>query len=232
MGGVTGTCGAEPKNELDEANETLELQIRTLEGRIAKMDKESKGWASQVNTEPTAKMRAMQCLKKKKQFEQQRDRLLATQSNIESAQFQQEQTNIAYKTTQALHKGHEKMKLQQDKMNVNELENLMDDMQDRQAALRESQDILARNGATDGVMDSDFEAEFRALTMQTASENRAEQSYLEKEFAALAGPARPSDGLAHALPPPPPPPPARARQGPSPAQQDNYGPRGRQPMLA
>lgn len=225
------TCGSEQKTELENANETLEVQICALEARIVKMEREAAGWAAQVNTESTAKMRALQCLKKKRQFEQQRDRLLSTQSNIESAQFQQEQTNVAYKTANALRKGHDDMKLQQNKMNVNELENLMDDMQDRQAALRESQDILARSGATDGIMDVDFEAEFQALANQAAMENRAEQSYLDNEYATMAKPSRPNEILAHALPPPPPPPPQRARQGLTPPQQDRQAPVGRQRCL-
>merc|ERR1712039_572837 len=121
----------------------------------------------------------MQCLKKKRQYEQQRDRLIATQSNVESAQFQQEQTAIALKTAQALRKGHDKMKDQQDKMNVDKLEQLMDDMQDRQLALRESQDALARNGAIDGIREDDFEAEFQRLTMDTVEKTMERERYVD-----------------------------------------------------
>merc|ERR1719221_1803785 len=113
-------------------------------------------------------MRAMQCLKKKRNYEMQRDRLLATQSNVESAQFQQEQTAVALKTAQALKKGHDKMKEQQEKMNVQDLELLMDDMQDRQSLLRESQEALARSGAIDAIREDDFEAEFQRLIDSSA----------------------------------------------------------------
>lgn len=175
MGATFGTCGRESEPSLEEANITLDVQVQNLENRIAKMTRDAQSWASQAASEPTAKMRCMACLKKKKQYELQRDRLLATQSNIESAQFQQEQTQIAYKAAQALRKGHEKMKEQQEKMNVESLENLMDDMQDRQVALRESQEVMARNGAVDGTTDDDFEAEFRAMLTGTEQEMPTQQ---------------------------------------------------------
>merc|ERR1712039_364822 len=82
---------------------------------------------------------------------------------------QQEQTQIAFKAAQALRKGHEKMKEQQAKMDVEQLEQLMDDFQDRQAALQDSQEVMARSGALDGVPDADFEAEFRVLLMETSA---------------------------------------------------------------
>lgn len=193
MGGICSVT--EPS--LEDANDTLEMQIQSLERRIVKMARDAQSWASQVNSEPTAKMRAMQCLKKKRQYEQQRDRLVATQSNVESAQFQQEQTAIALKTAQALKKGHLKMKDQQDKMNVDNLELLMDDMQDRQLALRESQDALARNGAIDGLREDDFEAEFQRLTMGPVEKQVEPERYADPAVCA----AHPSMESLHTNPP-------------------------------
>jgi len=187
MGGI---CSAgEPT--LEDANDTLEMQIQSLERRIVKMTRDAKTWAAQVDSEPTAKMRAMQCLKKKRQYEQQRDRLISTQSNVESAQFQQEQTAVALKTAQALRKGHDKMKDQQEKMNVDKLEQLMDDMQDGQLALRETQDALARNGAIDGIREDDFEAEFQRLTMDTVEKSMERERY-ERYVEAVVCAAHPS----------------------------------------
>merc|ERR1712232_144055 len=111
----------------------------------------------------------MQALKRKKQYEEQRDQLVATQFNVENLAFQQEQAEITTTTVQAMQQATADLKAQQGKIDASTVERVMDDMQDMADDLKEVQEMLTRpQGSADA--DEDLEAEFAAMQADYASQ--------------------------------------------------------------
>jgi charged multivesicular body protein 4 len=213
MGGeLTKTCtGGElmPRTPAQRASARIQAQIASLERRIVEASDEAKMWTKRSDTNPTAKVRALQCLKKKKQFEEELQRLVGTHFNIEQMEFQQEQADLTMLTAQAMQKGHERMREAQDQLVVADLEKLVDDVHDLGDDLKFAQDALAMGGPAGGVMDdaeasAEFERlqqEFQAEAAEREAAARAAQrgrgseldDYAEAEFARMQAEA----GMAH-----------------------------------
>jgi len=194
MGAGNSCSGADSvlgrgRSTLQDASLQIDLQINDLERRIAKAEKDAKSWAAKADSEPSAKVRAVQILKQKKMFEQQRDRLLGTHFNVENVQFQQEQAELTYLAAQAMQKGADRLRMQQELMPVDLLEQLADEMHDLTVEFRDAQDVLAREGACgDGL--EDVEGEFLKLQAEAAAADRgfeAELRALQVEAAAPSG---------------------------------------------
>mmetsp|Transcript_39213 Transcript_39213/g.110845 ORF Transcript_39213/g.110845 Transcript_39213/m.110845 type:complete len:225 (+) Transcript_39213:132-806(+) len=194
------TCNKEERRghepTLQDATVTLDRQINELERRIARVGHDAKIWAARADTEPMAKTIAMQCLKEKKQYEQQRDRLMGMHFNIEGARFQEEQAGVTLMAARAMQLGHERLKDHKEALDCENLEELMDSMQDLTLDLQEAQGALARDGMLDGNVDDDIEAEFAKLRGETlgipaagAGQRTGIPDELEAEFQRLAAEA-------------------------------------------
>jgi len=79
---------------LQEASANIDLRVNALEEKIVKADEEVRQHVAKGASNPTARQRALQAMKRKKMYEQQRDQLLGTQFNVENLAFQQEQAFI------------------------------------------------------------------------------------------------------------------------------------------
>lgn len=161
---------------LADANAKIVTQINILEKRIAQTDAEAKRWVAKSGTDPSAKTYAMQLLKQKKMYEQQRDRLLGTHFNIDTAQFQEEQAEVTLMAARAMQQGHLRMQQQADMLPVEELERMADDMQELTHGLREASDVLARSGAMDGQPLEDLDAEWESLQQEVMQEKHAQMA--------------------------------------------------------
>merc|ERR1712232_1224671 len=121
---------AAPKPSLEEAAAKIDLQIQNLETMIAKADQTIRENVAKGASNPTAKARAMQEMKKKKMYEQQRDQLLGTQFNVETLKFQQDQAEITVTAVEAMTAGQQQLKQQTQAINVESVDKLRDDMED------------------------------------------------------------------------------------------------------
>eukprot|EP00406_Dinophysis_acuminata_P073867 CAMPEP_0179259434 /NCGR_PEP_ID=MMETSP0797-20121207/25824_1 /TAXON_ID=47934 /ORGANISM="Dinophysis acuminata, Strain DAEP01" /LENGTH=226 /DNA_ID=CAMNT_0020967487 /DNA_START=16 /DNA_END=696 /DNA_ORIENTATION=+ len=173
---------------LEDASIKIANHINQLERKIAKAGEDAKTWASRADTDPTARTRAMQLLKQKKMYEQQRDRLMGTHFNVEAAAFQQEQSEVTLLAARAMQQSHDKLRQQAEMLPVDELERMTDDIQELTHQLRESQDALARSGAVDGVGMDDCEAEFQALQAEAEAAAAAQVAARPQAFAASPAP--------------------------------------------
>eukprot|EP00913_Durusdinium_trenchii_P014132 g13264.t1 len=108
---------------------------------------------------PTAKAKALQAMKKKKMYEQQRDQLLATQFNVENLAFQQEQAEITAMAVNAMAAGHKTLKDQTEQVDIGAVDKLMDDMADLQDEMKAMNEALAQGTMVDGAADDELAAE-------------------------------------------------------------------------
>ncbi|CAJ1375525.1 unnamed protein product [Effrenium voratum] len=199
MGGRQSTPAEAPKAaaNLQDAAANLEQKIEELGSKIQKADEEARQWVAKQSTDPTAKARAMQALKRKKLYEQQRDQLVDTQFNVENLAFQQEQATITASTVEAMKKATDQLKKQTQNIGVNEVDKLTDEMQDISAEMKDIQAALAAPSATGTAAEEEAEAELRAMyEMQTQKEaEEASGRVIESSGALQALPLEAIGGL-------------------------------------
>mmetsp|Transcript_6134 Transcript_6134/g.14657 ORF Transcript_6134/g.14657 Transcript_6134/m.14657 type:complete len:220 (-) Transcript_6134:87-746(-) len=160
-----GTEKAQPEvseHALGDASSKMDASLQDLDAKIARCDEDLK--RQMAAGRGANKQVAMQTMKRKKMYEQQRSQLLGTQFNIDSLAFAQEQASTTAVTIQAMKAGQQKLKQQYAQMNVGDVERLMDEMADLQGDAQEIQDILSQNYAVpDGFDEAEFEQEFAQL---------------------------------------------------------------------
>lgn len=168
---------------LQEASSRIDEQVSNLEAKIKKTDDEIKTFVAQGSSNPTAKSKALQAMKKKKMYEQQRDQLLSTQFNVENLAFQQEQAEITAMAVQAMQTGHTQLKDQTKQMDIAAVDKLTDDMADLQDEMKAINEALAQGSMVpDGATDDELANEFAKLEEEMAA-------------TALAGGALPDAGV-------------------------------------
>lgn len=201
MGGQGGKEAAPPAAQapsLQEASATLESRIKDLELKINKADEEAKQWISKKESNPSAKARAMQVLKRKKLYEQQREQLVGTQFNLESLAFQQDSAEVTVTAVSAMTQATADLKRHKDKINMASVDKIMDELQDVQDEMKDVQEALARPIGGVAEDDEDLEAEFARLqeeeTMKVLMGGGASSSALP-----AAAPALPASGYPAAV---------------------------------
>eukprot|EP00747_Dinoflagellata_sp_TGD_P139493 gnl/TRDRNA2_/TRDRNA2_175895_c3_seq1.p1 gnl/TRDRNA2_/TRDRNA2_175895_c3~~gnl/TRDRNA2_/TRDRNA2_175895_c3_seq1.p1 ORF type:complete len:261 (+),score=83.01 gnl/TRDRNA2_/TRDRNA2_175895_c3_seq1:32-814(+) len=154
---------------LQQASAKIDAQVQNLEAQIAKLDDEIKTHIAK--NKPEAKQRALQCMKKKKMCEQQRDQLIGTQFNVDQMAFAQEQAEITAIAVEAMKVGQAQLKAQQQRIGIAEVEKLNDDIQELQDEMREVNEVLARTSGLgiNGADEEELDAEYRQLQEEMAA---------------------------------------------------------------
>mmetsp|Transcript_63251 Transcript_63251/g.124587 ORF Transcript_63251/g.124587 Transcript_63251/m.124587 type:complete len:209 (+) Transcript_63251:129-755(+) len=186
---------------LQEASAKIDDQVATLDLKISKADNDAKQWVAKAATNPTAKARAMQCLKMKKQYEAQRDQLMNTQFNLNNMAFQQEQAEVTAAVVAGMAAGRDQLKAMQDKINVETVDKLTDDLAEISDEMRAIQEALAGSGTGVAADDGELEAEWERMQEQAAME-KLMQGQLASSSAAPA-PAAPAAAAAAPVAAPP-----------------------------
>eukprot|EP00434_Breviolum_minutum_P005404 symbB.v1.2.004764.t1/scaffold274.1/size244435/5 len=190
---------------LTEASSRIEEQVANLEGKIQKTDEEIRSLVAQGSANPTAKARALQAMKKKKMYEQQRDQLLGTQFNVENLAFQQEQAEITAMAVKAMADGHKTLQDKTKEINIGSVDQLMDDMADLQDEMKAMNEALAQGSMVDGATEDELAAEFakleeEAAAMTLAGGLPAAEKPAEEAAAGYTAPAQPAAALPSAPP--------------------------------
>lgn len=154
---------------LQEASATLDTRIADLDKKIDRCDEEARALIAKKESVPSAKARAMQILKRKKMYEQQREQLVGTQANVENLAFQQEQAEVTLTAVEAMKHATKQLKEQKDKINVDQVDKLTDDMAELQADMQDIQEALARPlGVADDDAEEELAAEYAKLQEEQA----------------------------------------------------------------
>ena len=148
----------------------LEKRITFIDEKIRKLEAECLKYREQMGkmrpgpAQNAIKKRALQSLKQKKLYENQRDQMMNQQFALEQTSFTANSLKDTYAQVEALKSAKATLDSQIKSFNVDSVADLQDDLQDLFDSTSEIQDILARQYDTpDGMDDADLEAELMGL---------------------------------------------------------------------
>jgi len=134
-----------------------------LDDKIVKTEEEIKRCIAKGASNAAAKQRAVNLIKRKKMFEQQRDTLMSTQFNVESMALQQENADIALTAVEALKHGQQELKKKQDKMSIDEVERINEDIADTMDELNMINEALTQTNVIGNVDEDAVDEEYAKL---------------------------------------------------------------------
>mmetsp|Transcript_18899 Transcript_18899/g.59932 ORF Transcript_18899/g.59932 Transcript_18899/m.59932 type:complete len:269 (+) Transcript_18899:83-889(+) len=218
---------------LARASKEIDMQVDTIERKIQKAEETIRHYVERAASDPVAKQRALQAMKRKKMLEAQRQDLIGAQFNCDSLADQQEQAKFTLRAVEAMKAGHMVLKQDQAKMDVRQVEEMLDATEDIADDMRAISESLAR-GSDQASLESELLAlqrEYAPRSAVTAGPQMDVRAALEAEAAlptarpaAAQQPAAPlkstNSFMEGKLPAPPPPPPPPARTTPNPRADD------------
>lgn len=162
-----------------------------MDKKIAAMENELRTYKEKMKKarSPAAKQqiqkRAMEVLKRKKMYENQRDMIAGQQFNIDQASFGIESARANVQTIAAMKGANmEIKKTMKNDLNIDDVEDLADDMAEMMEDFNEINEMLGRNFATpDDIDEADLDAELELLEDELEEEiaqtDDATPSYLQ-----------------------------------------------------
>ena len=162
---------AAPAPSLDDASAGLGGRVDEMDKKIAGLELELKGYKDKIKkakspaAKKTLQKRAMEVLKRKRMYEQQRDMVAGQQFNIDQATFGIESAKANVQTVAAMKSAGAQLKqtLKND-LDIDAVEDLADDMAEMMEDFNEINEALGRNFATpDDLSETDLEAGPRSL---------------------------------------------------------------------
>lgn len=186
MGQSCSVSREPPKTPMQRSAEQLEAQVEVLETKIGQADIEIRqhvAMGAMAGGNTAAKQRALQLLKMKKMYEQQKETLTGTHFNLECLSSQQQQADVALTAFEAMKAAQAVAKEQQTKMNIDDVDRLHDNMAIMSDDMKAISQALAAN--TNVFDDAALEAEYARLAGDTV--NRTTAAVLPTRGALLAG---------------------------------------------
>mmetsp|Transcript_70240 Transcript_70240/g.228374 ORF Transcript_70240/g.228374 Transcript_70240/m.228374 type:complete len:214 (-) Transcript_70240:46-687(-) len=176
MNRLFGAAKAQPKASgpapsLTDASGRIDSRVSDLDVKIQKCDADIRRYMT-TGSGSQQKQLAMQTMKRKKMYEQQRDQILATQFNIDMLAGAQEQAELTAMTVEAMGAGTKDLRQRFAAMGgAVDIEGMMDDMADLHDEMSEINEALATSYTVpQGFDEGAFEAEFSALEEEMALE--------------------------------------------------------------
>lgn len=179
-----------PAPSLGDASSGLGGRVDDMDKKIAGLENELRVFKDKIKkaTSPAAKKtlqkRAMEVLKRKRMYENQRDVMASQQFNIDQASFGIESAKANVQTVAAMKAASKELKsVMKNDLDIDDIDDLADDMAELMEDFNEINESLGRNYATpDGLDDADLEAELDMLEdeleEETVAEADATPSYL------------------------------------------------------
>jgi len=188
---------------LTDVGTRVDGRVKAVEDKISALNTELKGYQAQLKRVKGSgasgiKQRALQALKRKKMYEQQRDQLLGQQFNIDQTSFHIESAKDTVEQVSAMKGAAVTLKATAQEMpDIDDIEDTMDDLAEQFEEMNEIQDSLGRSyGVGDDVDEADLESELAALEdefdMDAVGEEDAMPAYLQPAAPAPAMPVAPS----------------------------------------
>ncbi len=170
-----------PAPGLGETSAGLGSRVDEMDQKIAGLENELRVYKEKIKKArtPAAKQmvqkRAMEVLKRKKMYENQRDMVAGQQFNIDQASFGIESAKANVQTIAAMKGANQELKrtLKKD-LNIDDVEDLADDMAEMMDDFNEINEALGRNFATpDDIDEADLDAELEMLEDEMFEEEQA-----------------------------------------------------------
>lgn len=171
-----------PPPSLDKASAGLGERVTAMDAKIQGLENELRVYKDKMKKakSPAAKKqlqkRAMELLKRKRMYEQQRDNTAGQQFNIDQAAFGIESAKANVETVAAMkHANTELKKTIKNDLDIDAIEDIADDMAELMEDFEEINEALGRNYATpDDLDEADLEAELDMLGLEDEFEEEAE----------------------------------------------------------
>lgn len=194
-----------PPPSLSEASGSMGDRLGDFDTKIAKLDKELKNYKDKIKAarSPAVKnnlqKRAMDVLKRKRMYEQQRDHIAGQQFNLDQAAFGIESAKASIGTVAAMKAANTELKktIQQD-LKIDDIQDITDELADMMEDFNEINETLASNFATpDEIDETDLEAELELLEdeLEEDPETDATPSYLQEDLLPISPTAVPTSKL-------------------------------------
>ena len=136
----------------------LQTRETFLQTRIDKEAADAKRYVSQKNNR-----QALQCLKRKRAYEAQLDKVGKTRFSIETQTMALEQATVNVEAIHAMKMGSESMRAIQGDMTLEDVDNSMDDITDQLGIAGEISDAISQSVGGDVFDDDDLLAELEGL---------------------------------------------------------------------
>ncbi len=137
-----------PPPTLDDAAGGLQTRLTALDEKIKAIDNELRRYKEQLKTAKggaaaNIKKRAMETLKRKRMYEQQRDQLSAQAFNVDQTAFAISSVKESHTTIAAMKEASKQLKAEHKKININEIEDVNDDMMEMLEDMEEINEVIA-----------------------------------------------------------------------------------------
>lgn len=174
-----------PAPSLDEASDGLGKRTEHMDAKIMALEKELKVYKDKMKAtkSPAVKKnlqkRAMDVLKRKRMYEQQRDQIMAQQFNMEQASFGIESAKASVQTVAAMKAASTELrKTVRKDLDIDAIEDVTDDMAELMEEFNEINEALATNFSTpDDIDETELEAELELLDDELEAIEETEEAY-------------------------------------------------------
>eukprot|EP00344_Euplotes_crassus_P011964 CAMPEP_0196996296 /NCGR_PEP_ID=MMETSP1380-20130617/2222_1 /TAXON_ID=5936 /ORGANISM="Euplotes crassus, Strain CT5" /LENGTH=215 /DNA_ID=CAMNT_0042412217 /DNA_START=14 /DNA_END=661 /DNA_ORIENTATION=- len=163
----------EPVPTLGETSSNLGSRASVLEGKIKKCNEELKPVLEQLkkaskSTKKGVQGRALNIIKRRKMYEKQLGVLQNQQFNVDQVAFTSESIQGNINMFAAMKEATEVQKVQMEKINYNDLEDMYDNMADMMADQEEINDMMARDFGVDELDEDEMLEELNELDEELA----------------------------------------------------------------
>ena len=163
-------------------------RVTDMDQKIASLEVELRGYKDQIKKckAPAAKKqlqkRALEVLKRKRMYEQQRDQAQAQMFNIDQTSFTLESAKASVQTVAAMKQANQQLKhTLRKELDIDNVDDLAEDMAELMEDFDEINEALGRNYATPDLDEADLDAELEMLgdeLEEDLEEESAMPSYL------------------------------------------------------
>lgn len=171
-----------PGPSLTDASKGLGNRMSTMDEKINSLEKELRDYKDKMKKarSPAAKKmlqrRAMEVLKRKRMYENQRDQIAGQQFNVDQASFGIESAKANVDTVSAMKHANTQLKATMTNLNVDDVADMADDMADLMEDFNEINETLGQNFATPYDLDeADLDAELEMLEDELEDEESTTQ---------------------------------------------------------
>ncbi|KAF3930833.1 hypothetical protein ABW19_dt0201451 [Dactylella cylindrospora] len=173
MNRLFGSKNTAPKPTLDDAITKIDTRVSSLDVQISKLNAELATYQAKMAkmrdgpAKNSLKTKALSILKRRKQYEQQRDQLMNQSWNMEQANMMTDNLKNVMTTVDALKTTNKTLKAQYGKINLDKIEQLQDEMADLLEIGNEINATMARSyDLPEDVDEAELDAELEALSAE------------------------------------------------------------------
>ncbi|WVW79294.1 hypothetical protein I302_101261 [Kwoniella bestiolae CBS 10118] len=173
MNRIFGSNKAKPKPSLNDAIQSTDTRMGSIEVKVKKLDAELgvfKGQMAKMREGPgkaAVQQRALRVLKQKRMYENQLLQLQQQSYNMEQAAMTTENLKNTMATVDAMKVANKEMKKQYKGIDIDKIESIHYDMEDLIEQANDIQESLGRSyGVPDEVDEADLQAELDALGLE------------------------------------------------------------------